>query len=85
MRKYGKLLLTELADETTRLLQSLCTEWIPRGQQPSSGTTWYGIGSVCHVMCHVQRRWFLIGQIPHSTSSCLSTEENISLSSWNTK
>ena len=38
MRKYGKLLLTELPDDTTRLLQVLCTEWVPKGQQPSPGT-----------------------------------------------
>ncbi|CAI8032330.1 Vacuolar protein sorting-associated protein 11 homolog [Geodia barretti] len=34
MIKYGKLLLTELPDDTTRLLQNLCTDWLPRGQTP---------------------------------------------------
>jgi len=34
MKKYGKQLMNELPDETTRLLTSLCTDWIPRGSQP---------------------------------------------------
>lgn len=40
MKKYGKVLLAKLPDETTRLLQDLCTAWVPRGQQPSSGMEW---------------------------------------------
>ena len=32
MTKYGKVLLGELPDDTTRLLQALCTDWVPRGQ-----------------------------------------------------
>ena len=32
MTKYGKVLLGELPDDTTRLLQALCTDWVPRGK-----------------------------------------------------
>ena len=38
MFRYGKLLLEELPEEATQLLQQLCTEWVPRGEQPGSGT-----------------------------------------------
>ena len=40
MRKYGKLLLTELPDDATQLLQKLCSEWIPKGHQPGPGMEW---------------------------------------------
>ena len=37
MTKYGKLLLAELPDNTTRLLQALCTDWVPKGQPAPGG------------------------------------------------
>ena len=37
MTKYGKLLLAELPDDTTRLLQALCTDWVPKGQPARGG------------------------------------------------
>ena len=48
MIKYGKLLLTELPDDTTQLLQNLCTDWLPRGQTPRPGTNplWNGMETV---------------------------------------
>lgn len=44
MTKYGKLLLAELPDDTTRLLQALCTDWVPKGQPARGGQSW-GEGS----------------------------------------
>ena len=42
--RYGKVLLAELPEEATQLLQLLCTEWVPEGQQPSAGI--HGMGPV---------------------------------------
>ena len=36
MKKYGKQLMNELPDDTTRLLTSLCTDWIPKGAEAVS-------------------------------------------------
>ena len=36
MKKYGKQLMNELPDETTRLLTSLCTDWMPKGAEAVS-------------------------------------------------
>ena len=44
MKKYGKQLMNELPDETTRVLTSLCTDWIPEGSEPSENP-----GGVCGV------------------------------------
>ena len=46
MKKYGKQLMNELPDETTRLLNSLCTDWIPEGSEPSEnpGVLCVGVG-----------------------------------------
>ena len=44
MKKYGKQLMNELPDETTRLLNSLCTDWIPEGSEPSENP---GVLCVC--------------------------------------
>ena len=72
MIKYGKLLLTELPDDTTSLLQNLCTDWLPRGQQPKSGTPCRnGTETVECVECDLQETWYLIGQIRLCISSCL--------------
>ena len=37
MKKYGKQLMSQLPDATTSLLQSLCTDWIPKGMDVSVG------------------------------------------------
>ena len=50
MIKYGKLLLTELPDDTTQLLQNLCTDWLPRGQTPRPGTNWNGMETKWNVL-----------------------------------
>ena len=34
MKKYGKQLMSDLPDETTRLLTALCTDWVPVGVEP---------------------------------------------------
>ena len=54
MKKYGKQLMNELPDETTRVLTSLCTDWIPEGSEPSENP-----GGVCGV-CRGER-----GVYPH--------------------
>ena len=36
MKKYGKQLMSELPEETTRLLNSLCSDWIPKGMDAPS-------------------------------------------------
>ena len=36
MKKYGKQLMNELPDDTTRLLTSLCTDWMPKGAEAVS-------------------------------------------------
>lgn len=67
MVKYGKLLLAELPDDTTRLLQDLCTEWVPKGQQPSAGvqSAWNMDCMSWNVDCVMEYRlWYV-------TSSCL--------------
>ena len=46
MKKYGKQLMNELPDETTRVLTSLCTDWIPEGSEPSENPGVCGWG-VC--------------------------------------
>ena len=36
MKKYGKQLMSELPDETTMLLNKLCSDWIPKGAEAST-------------------------------------------------
>ena len=47
MKKYGKQLMNELPDDTTKLLTSLCTDWIPKGAEAVSGTCKKFVSSQC--------------------------------------
>jgi hypothetical protein len=69
MFRYGKVLLAELPEEATQLLQRLCTEWVPKGQQPSAEEVvpdW--ADPSLYIELFVDRRSFLTHFLEHQIS-----------------